>query len=96
MKTILVVDDEPRIIEIIKAYLEKEGYRVTVALDGKSALERARSERPNLIVLDLMLPNISGWDVCRTLRKDSDVPHHHAYRKRRRHRQDSRTRAWRR
>jgi DNA-binding response OmpR family regulator len=74
LKNILVVDDEKRIVEIIRAYLEKDGFRVSTAGDGKQALSLARSEKPDLIVLDLMLPEVSGWDVCRTLRKDSDVP----------------------
>ncbi|MBI2832165.1 MAG: response regulator transcription factor [Chloroflexi bacterium] len=73
-KKILVVDDEKRIVDIIKAYLEREGYQVLAAYDGKSALEQARREHPDLLVLDLMLPEITGWDVCRTLRKESDVP----------------------
>jgi two-component system, OmpR family, response regulator len=71
---ILVVDDEKAIVEIIKAYLEKDGYRVITAFDGNEALRLARKERPDLIVLDLMLPGISGWDICRTLRKESNVP----------------------
>jgi DNA-binding response OmpR family regulator len=71
---ILVVDDEKQIVEIVKAYLERDGYKVITAYDGKSALESARKERPDLIVLDLMLPGISGWDVCLTIRKDSNVP----------------------
>ena len=73
-KKILVVDDEKKIVDIVKAYLEKDGYRVTTAYDGKAALEMARSRAPDLIVLDLMLPEISGWDVCRILRAESDVP----------------------
>ena len=72
--TILVVDDEVKIIDIIKAYLEKEGFTVVTAEDGTAALEAARSRHPDLIVLDLMLPGISGWDVCREVRKDSNVP----------------------
>jgi two-component system OmpR family response regulator len=71
---ILIVDDEKQIVEIVKAYLEREGYRTIVAYDGKSALTMARKERPNLIILDLMLPEMTGWDVCRTLRVESDVP----------------------
>ena len=71
---ILVVDDEKRIVEIVEAYLERDGYKVVIAYDGKVALDLARKERPELIVLDLMLPEISGWDVCRTLRKESNVP----------------------
>lgn len=73
-KKILVVDDEKQIVDIVKAYLEREGYQVIVAYDGKSAISFARRDRPDLIVLDLMLPEVSGWDVCRTIRKESDVP----------------------
>ena len=72
--SILVVDDEKRIVDIVKAYLERDGYKVLTAGDGRSALEVARREHPDLIILDLMLPEVSGWDVCRTLRKASDVP----------------------
>jgi DNA-binding response OmpR family regulator len=71
---ILVVDDEKQIVEIVKAYLERDGYKIIIAYDGKAAIETARKEHPDLLVLDLMLPGISGWDVCRTLRKESDVP----------------------
>ncbi len=71
---ILVVDDERRIVDIVKAYLERDGYEVLAAYDGKSALDLARREHPDLIILDLMLPEISGWDVCRSLRRESDVP----------------------
>jgi DNA-binding response OmpR family regulator len=71
---ILIVDDEKQIVEIVKAYLEREGFRTVPAYDGKTAIALARTERPALIVLDLMLPEISGWDVCRTLRGESDVP----------------------
>ena len=73
-KKILVVDDEKRIVEILQAYLERDGYRVIAAYDGRSALELARSNSPDLIILDLMLPEVSGWDVCRELRRESDVP----------------------
>ena len=73
-KKILVVDDEKRIVEILQAYLERDGYQVIVAYDGQSALELARSNSPDLIILDLMLPEVSGWDVCRELRKESNVP----------------------
>ena len=73
-KKILVVDDEKKIVEIVKAYLEKEGYKISVAYDGQSALDIASKQEPDLIVLDLMLPEISGWDVCRTLRAKSSVP----------------------
>lgn len=71
---ILVVDDEKKIVEIVRAYLEREGFKVTSAYDGKTALGLARRQHPDLIVLDLMLPEMSGFDVCRALRKESDVP----------------------
>ena len=73
-KKILVVDDEKKIVDIVKAYLERDGYKVIVAYDGRLALQMARSESPELIVLDLMLPEVSGWDVCRSLRTESNVP----------------------
>jgi DNA-binding response OmpR family regulator len=73
-KKILVVDDEKKIVDIVKAYLERDGYRVIVAYDGRLALQMARSEFPDLIVLDLMLPEVSGWDVCRIVRNESNVP----------------------
>ncbi len=73
-KKILVVDDEKKIVDIVRAYLERDGYRVIVAYDGRLALQMARNESPDLIILDLMLPEISGWDVCRTLRNESNVP----------------------
>lgn len=69
-----MVDDEKKIVEIVKAYLEREGYEVIAAYDGKSALEMAKRQSPDLIILDLMLPQTSGWDVCRRLRADSSVP----------------------
>ncbi|MDA8216183.1 MAG: response regulator transcription factor [Dehalococcoidales bacterium] len=71
---ILVVDDEDRIVGILRAYLEKEGYRVLAARDGQEAMALAGRENPDLIVLDLMLPGMPGWDVCRELRRTSSVP----------------------
>jgi len=73
-RRILVVDDEKKIVDIVKAYLERERYQVTVAYDGEEALDMAREQQPDLLVLDLMLPGISGWDVCHILRKESDIP----------------------
>ena len=73
-ETILVVDDDPHIIELAALYLEQEGYRVISAADGRAALDRARQDAPALIVLDLMLPEIDGWEVCRRVRADSDLP----------------------
>ena len=71
---ILVVDDEKPIVDIIDGYLKREGYSVIVAYDGNSALQQIHKNDPDLIILDLMLPEISGWDVCRTVRAKSDVP----------------------
>jgi len=74
MKKILIVDDERKIVQIIQAYLEREGFQAITAYDGKTAVETAHKQHPDLIVLDLMLPEISGWDVCRAIRKESEVP----------------------
>ena len=71
---ILVVDDEPKVARLARDYLEKNGFRVVTAADGQSALIVARREKPDLIILDLMLPNIDGREVCRILRRESDVP----------------------
>jgi DNA-binding response OmpR family regulator len=73
MKKILIVDDEKKIVEIIKAYLDREGYQTLTAYDGKAALDLALNQHPDLIILDLMLPEISGWEVCRAIRKESEV-----------------------
>jgi DNA-binding response OmpR family regulator len=74
MKRILIVEDEKKIVDIVKAYLEREGFQVMVAYDGKAAIDTAGSQKPDLIILDLMLPEISGLDVCRTIRQISRVP----------------------
>jgi two-component system response regulator RegX3 len=71
---ILVVEDEESLADSVRYNLEREGYGVSVAADGRRALERFRSERPSLVILDLMLPEISGLDVCRAIRAESDVP----------------------
>jgi len=73
-KKILIVDDEPKIVEIVSAYIKREGWQTVVASDGESALTIAAREHPDLIILDLMLPKMSGWDVCRTLRQKSQIP----------------------
>jgi two-component system alkaline phosphatase synthesis response regulator PhoP len=73
-ETILVVDDEPKIVKQARDYLENGGFRVVTAGDGKTALAQARHERPDLVVLDLNLPGMDGLDVCRALRRESDVP----------------------
>lgn len=74
MKTVLVVDDEAKIVQIARDYLEHAGFSVLTAPDGEMALAMARSEKPDLVVLDLGLPGIDGLDVCRALRRDSNVP----------------------
>ena len=73
-ETILVVDDEANIIALVRMYLEKEGYRVESAADGAKALRRVDELQPALMVLDLMLPEVDGWEVCRRVRAKSDVP----------------------
>lgn len=70
-KRVLVVDDDAKTVELVKLYLNRDGYRVLTAFDGVEALRLARESHPDLIVLDLMLP---GLEVCRTLRAESDVP----------------------
>jgi two-component system, OmpR family, response regulator ResD len=72
--TILVVDDERNIVQLARLYLTNEGYQVVTASDGVEALEKVKSHSPSLVVLDLMMPRLDGWEVCRRLRKDSDVP----------------------
>ena len=74
MKKILVVDDEKPISDIIKFNMVKEGYEVVTAFDGREALELFEAERPDILILDLMLPEIDGLEVARTIRKTSNVP----------------------
>ena len=73
-ETILVVDDEANIVELAKLYLEKDGFRVETARDGARALAMVAHRPPALMVLDLMLPNVDGWEVCRRVRARSDLP----------------------
>jgi DNA-binding response OmpR family regulator len=73
-KKILVIDDEPLITESLEYSLKQEGFQVVVAHDGHQALEVAREEAPDLIVLDIMLPGMDGWETCRRLRQESTVP----------------------
>jgi two-component system, OmpR family, alkaline phosphatase synthesis response regulator PhoP len=74
MTNILVVDDEPNIQELVKLYLEKEGYRVELSGNGRDAIIKLESFKPALVVLDLMLPDIDGFEVCREIRKRGEVP----------------------
>jgi DNA-binding response OmpR family regulator len=73
-KKILVIDDEPKIVEICRDYLVKGGFEVTHAYDGRSGIALAHRYQPDLVVLDLMMPEMDGLDVCRELRRDSNVP----------------------
>jgi DNA-binding response OmpR family regulator len=73
-KTVLVVDDEPTLVATLKYNLEREGYRVVAAGDGEKAINLARSERPDLMILDLMLPAVDGLEVCRILRREMSLP----------------------
>ena len=73
-KTILVVDDEQNIVELVRLYLHNEGFRVVTAYDGNEALRLYRATPPALMILDLMLPGLDGWEVCRQVRRESDLP----------------------
>lgn len=74
IKTILVIEDEKKILDVIQAYLKKEGFDVLAAQDGETAIEMVQAKQVHLIILDLMLPKISGEDVCRKIRTMSDIP----------------------
>jgi DNA-binding response OmpR family regulator len=73
-QTILVVDDEKHIVNLLRAYLEEAGYRVVTASDGRQALFAARHEKPDLVVLDLMMPEMDGWEFTRRFRQESGAP----------------------
>ncbi|OEF97486.1 response regulator transcription factor [Desulfuribacillus alkaliarsenatis] len=71
---LLIVDDDLNIHEVLRLYLEREGYSLVFASDGSQGLDMFRKESPNLVILDIMLPIINGWEVCQLIRKDSEVP----------------------
>ena len=73
-QTVLVVDDDPNVLELVRVYLERDGYQVLSAMDGAAGLALAREEQPTLVVLDVMLPRLNGLDICRALRQESSVP----------------------
>ena len=73
-KKILIVDDEPQIVKVIKAYLEKSDYQTVTETDGKAALTIFKREKPDFVILDLNLPGMDGLDICKAIRRDSDVP----------------------
>ncbi len=72
--TVLVVDDEKNIVQLAKLYLTSEGYAVEAAYNGVQALEKVKTRSPDLVVLDLMMPEMDGWEVCRRLRAESNIP----------------------
>ena len=72
--SVLLIDDDPKIAKLLRSYFEKEDFSVLTAHDGTTALQLYRDKKPDILVLDLMLPGLSGLDVCRQIRKDSDTP----------------------
>ena len=72
-KTILIIEDEEAIQGVVKAFLEDEGYNVVLASDGSEGMEKFHEHRPDLILLDLMLPKMNGFSVCEAIRKESQV-----------------------
>ncbi|HUM28307.1 MAG TPA: response regulator, partial [Anaerolineales bacterium] len=73
-QTILIVDDEKRLVSLVQSYLMQEGYRVVTAYNGKEALPIAQKEKPDLIILDIMMPEMNGYDFMRTHRTEADTP----------------------
>jgi two-component system, OmpR family, alkaline phosphatase synthesis response regulator PhoP len=71
---VAIVDDDEKLVKLLRAYFEKDGWSVLVASDGLKGLQLIRDSRPDLVVLDIMLPGIDGWELCRRLRQDNDVP----------------------
>ena len=74
LEKILIVDDDVNICELLRIYLEKEGYTVILAHDGEKGIEKFNATKPDIILLDIMLPVMDGWQVCREIRKKSNVP----------------------
>ncbi len=73
-RTVLLVEDEAAIVDVVRRYLERDGYRVIVASDGQRAVDEFQRLRPDLVLLDLMLPGLDGWEVCRRIRQDGSTP----------------------
>lgn len=73
-RSVLIVDDDVKLVELLQLYFQKDGFVVFTANDGLTALKIARDKGPDILVLDLMLPGMDGWEICRTLRRDSEVP----------------------
>ena len=72
--SVLVIEDDRNIAELLQMYLEKEGYAVTLAFDGGEGMTKFRANQPDLVLLDVMMPVMDGWNVCRTIRSESDTP----------------------
>ena len=72
--SVLIVEDDPNIRELLQLYLEKDGYAVTMAADGGQGLEKFRAIRPNLVLLDVMMPVMNGWEVCKAIRAEGNTP----------------------
>lgn len=70
----MVAEDDPKLAEVLRRYLEREGYKVRLVADGRAAIDQARRLPPDLLILDLMLPVVDGWDVCRVLKRESAIP----------------------
>lgn len=75
---IMIVDDDRNICELLRLYIEKEGFETAIANDGKAAVQMFDSVNPDLMLLDIMLPELDGWQVCREIRQKVPVPHHYA------------------
>ena len=73
-RKVLIVEDDKKLAELVRLYLERDGYRVVVTHDGRAGLDAARHGHPDLIILDLMLPGVNGLDLCRTVRAECDIP----------------------
>lgn len=73
-QTVFIVDDDPKLTKLLKTYFDKEGFVTYLAHEGTNAVEAIKEKKPDLVILDLMLPGMDGWEICRRLRKDSDVP----------------------
>ena len=73
-RTVLIVEDDRNIADLLRLYLEKEGFEVCIAYDGIKGLEKFRETKPDLVLLDVMLPGMDGWGVCRSIRQDSKTP----------------------
>ena len=74
VKKIMIVDDDTNICELLRLYIEKGGYETVIANTGVQAIKKFETEKPDLILLDIMLPELDGWQVCREIRKTSETP----------------------